>query len=121
MNNTTEQKQYTREEADAALCIFDELLCLSRDANDGSENYWTEMHGYGGTPALRDAALDMAPGIEAAWCAVDGGENYGAPFDFEFVPEIIRLAIETHGSHMLTGEQWRALAQKIISEAATSD
>jgi hypothetical protein len=72
----------TREEVDAALCVWEAMLA-SKSRNPALRAAFA-AHGYA---AMRGLAPELGVKIEAAWCALteDQQDDAGA-FDWEFVP-----------------------------------
>lgn len=50
-----------------------------------------------GTCEIRRFACFVAPMIEADWQSIGGGESYGDPFDWEFVPQWLALNVNWCG------------------------
>lgn len=102
---------------DSALCVFDtimDLLTASNSDNVG-ENvaphaaYVLGLQNYGGTPALRDYAMKVGALVDHVWRALNNErftELYGAPFDFEFVPNVMDNVFKQHKSWPLEVEPW---------------
>lgn len=82
-----------RDIAETACCAWEALL----DAKG------TEIIGQAferlGTSEIRSFACYVAPMIEQDWQSIGGGESYGDPFDWEFVPAWLALNVDWTGEY----------------------
>jgi hypothetical protein len=79
----------TTEQALTAMCVWEELLSIYTHENE-SNAYTIQMSKIGAC-SMRQLALEViTPSIETAYLAV--GKDFTESFDWEFVPEFLKLA-----------------------------
>lgn len=88
-NPPAERHSYSRNDVEAALCIWEELDRRTR-SNDwqGDPNLprWRKQYG---VSALRDAAMDLVDYVEALYQALPPEEWDGLAYDQQIVPAIL--------------------------------
>ena len=110
MLKLVEQKVMARDEAWAALCVWETLL-------EGDYPGATEYRNQCGVMETRDRVLEIAVDLEAVWVQFSNlvGDDWDRAFDFEFVPWFLKTCTNAAtpkqdfniaGSHLcFTGKQ----------------
>ncbi len=88
---------YTNDEVDAAMCIWEYCL-LCRGKNDDTVFDW--LRGGEGMAAARDMCLDLAKDCDCSY-QIAHNLGYDTSFDWEFVPNWVRLAMSITDDHDL--------------------
>ncbi len=121
--NTLEVKavadNYTSEECDTALCVFDELLgaylCKGEKPSALTEAV-TELHNIGGVTKLREISMDLAKQISLAWNTnSDFTSKYEDCFDLDFIPELMARAVEELDFPDVSADAWGRLTLDIVA------
>jgi len=82
--DTTEEPVSAQDEAEAAMCIWEEILSL-KERNMQVSRHFEQ----GGTAAIRLFALSLAKPCHLAWERAVKDAGYDDAFDWEFVPDWI--------------------------------
>ena len=102
-------KDFSLDHAMTALCIYEQLLHLS--GQNVLPEWALAVQEAEGIYGLRRTALDMAPGMDAAYEHAVKAHGYDNCFDWEFVPAVLDL-IE-RGSELYTSPE--AVAERALS------
>jgi len=116
----SKSKHITENAAIAALCIYEFIV----ESIVKCDKFWCDCQESFGARELRQAVINIAPYIDAAWHTVDKDENQIC-FDWEFVPTIIKTAAQRDGGKIFDqgAEYWMALTIELTEkkEFSTSD
>jgi hypothetical protein len=118
---------YTFDEAEAAMCLWEE--CLTRlararavDGFESQENdpYWKFLCKGEGAACARETCLDLAKPLAYSYDYAYTHYGYCSSFDWEFVPDWVDLAIEISESNEFPTQAWlEYMAEKITKECRT--
>lgn len=83
----TDAFNYTEAECEAAMCIWEEVL--ARRAGDFPTDPIIRFFEKHGAAETRQHCMELARPIDVAYNAIK--DDYGDPFDWEFVPAMLTL------------------------------
>lgn len=114
---------YSSDEVDVILCVFDALICFLLESNNELHTdiarYVKGLQEEGGTPHLRSEAARVGCVIESVWLELNNLGllvNWGEPFDFEFVPQLLAAVHTAHAEFPSTDSRgaWFNAALEVI-------
>lgn len=112
MSPTPQDKLWSDDEVEAALCIWEHALSSQ---HQGMEDIFDWLRAGEGSSAARQQAIALAKDCERSYLiAVELG--YDAPFDWEFVPKWVQLAMDITETHCLTRSWITYIGMEIYRE-----
>lgn len=114
----TEQRRFTENDVDTALCIWEYILEQTRNYQnrpDPTKNKWESALQMDGTASMRQWAAQQIDYVWEAFELAGGGEVYGLSFDWDFVPAFMERAYDDELNIDLGYED---IAKAIFEEAA---
>lgn len=118
----SEQRRFTENDVDTALCIWEHILEQTRFASNKpsfelteNKNKWELALESDGTAQMRYWAAQQIDYVWEAFELAGGGEVYGLSFDWDFVPAFMERAYDDELNIDLGYED---IAKAIFEEAA---
>lgn len=106
----------TYDEAEAAMCLWEECIHRLRDchpSNRDTEPLWNWLRGGEGAASARDMCLRLAKDIEYSY-SVAREMGFDDSFDWEFIPRWADYAMEVTEEHLLSPKWGHYIAYKVM-------